>query len=314
LPESLTSVRPVAKCPVCGESNFEVLAPQEQVERETEVREEFVLERVSADTTSGQMKDLTDFAHGPAARILICANCSLLLRDELDADYESDSYDRAAIEAVYPRYAEAFRNKEADYRHRLPPGAKVLEIGSHFGAFLDVAWKWGWDATGIDVGRDTSEFAKQKGFRVRRASLQECGFADSSFDGVFIWNCFEQIPEPESLLAEIRRVLKPGGLLLIRTPNAAFYRQPKSVMASAYNNLLGFPYLFGYSAKTLNILLERFGFEYAGTVNSELLTFPVPEVTPRVKREQEAISSLVPEFGPWIEVCYAKGDLLSSSE
>jgi SAM-dependent methyltransferase len=48
-------------------------------------------------------------------------------------------------------------------------------------------------------------------------------YSDQTFDLVFADNVMEHLEEPEAVLSEIRRVLKPGGLLLFKTPNATHY-------------------------------------------------------------------------------------------
>ncbi|MGH9618672.1 MAG: class I SAM-dependent methyltransferase [Bryobacteraceae bacterium] len=78
----------------------------------------------------------------------------------------------------------------------LGAGARVAEIGSHYGAFLQTAKDWCWRAEGVDIGKDTSRFARWKGFRVHTREIRDCGFDSGSFDGVFIWNCFDQIADP----------------------------------------------------------------------------------------------------------------------
>lgn len=305
-------------CPICGAEQTSVFAPAARVELETRARERFIFSRLSSHPSPGQLKDLTDFAHNPASPLRICENCGLLVRDEAEADYQEEAYDRGAIERVYPRYVAAFRIKEGQYRHLLPPGAEVLEVGSHFGAFLQVAREWGWNATGVDIGRDTTEFATSLGHRVLKCTLAECGFPEQAFDGVCVWNCFEQIPDEAALLGEIRRILKNGGLLVLRTPNAAFYRQraemlqgaqaEKALKAMAYNNLLAFPYLYGHTRQTLHQLVSRFGFQPVESIASELLTFPLPEVPRWVEAERRQVSASVlgGGEGAWIEVSYRK--------
>src|SRR5262249_4952543 len=116
--------------------------------------------------------------------------------------------------------------------------------------------------------------------------------------------------------------------LVIRVPNAIFYRALGSELRTAedefilqalgYNNLLGFPYLYGYTATSLNRLVSDYGFEYVRGFNSELVTMPFPDLSARISREQRGISRAVGRWssettleagefiGPWIEMLYRK--------
>jgi SAM-dependent methyltransferase len=325
-------------CPVCSGSEFSCLVDAKVIQEECELRRRFIKDRLPHPVPPDQLKDLTNFFHAGKAEIAVCSECSLLLRRELEPaeapTYSGEHYDPEAIEAVYPQYLSAFRAKEQPYRGLLPAQARVLEIGSHYGAFLETAQDWGWEAEGVDIGEDTSRFASSRGFTVHKKELPECGIPDSSRDAVFIWNCFEQIPDPTTTLKEAYRILKPAGLLVARTPNGLFYSMCHVLLggmglrpdakellrkAMAYNNLLGFPYLYGHSRGTLNRLIERFGFPFENGLNSELLTLPLPENPEWVEQEEHVINdemrllagSLLSDThgvltGPWIEVWYRR--------
>ncbi len=297
-------------CPVCGGSSFSILVAAKQLAEECRIREQFVRERLARPASHDELKDLTDFFHQEEADILVCDTCSLLIRSEHETppaeDYSQDEYNPQVMERLYPQYVDAFRRKENPYRSLLKPGARVLEIGSHYGAFLQTAKEWGWCAEGVDIGYDTSRFAQSKGFTVHTCDLADCRFSGGTFDGVFIWNCFEQIEDPKPILREARRILEPNGLLTIRTPTGLFYETCEKLLndgdlragaaeflvdAMGYNNLLGFPYLYGHSAATLERLIEPFGFRRGGMLNSELLTLPLPENPHWVEEEERLISS-----------------------
>ncbi|HET8546483.1 MAG TPA: methyltransferase domain-containing protein [Bryobacteraceae bacterium] len=310
-------------CPACGSHTFHRAVALRTVRQEIRQRRNFVYSRLRRRASQAELKDLLDFMHGFPAPLVECAGCGLLTRAEADlrgaSSYEEDTNDPDILTQVYPRYVQAFRNKEAAYRERLRPHADVLEIGSHIGAFLQTAEEWNWVPLGLDVGRDTTEFIRRRGLHVWRETLENARLAHSSFDAVFVWNCFEQITDPGPVLAAVRRVLKEHGLLIVRVPNAFPYRVLRAdLLTLAWNNLLGFPYLYGYTIENLNRLVARFGFEHVRGFNSELVTMPFADVPNRLRAEQKAISRRAAEWstrtsaeastltGPWIEVIYRR--------
>jgi hypothetical protein len=216
---------------------------------------------------------------------------------------------------------QAFRNKEDGFRPLLRPNADVVELGPHLGGFLQTAEEWNWRPVGIDVGTDTTAFMRRNGLTVRHAALEDARIRNGSCDALFIWNCFEQLLEPMDTLRTAYGLLKKHGLLIVRVPNLSFYeafRRSRGFgrKALAYNNLLGFPYLYGYTLETLNRLLARAGFVYQRGFNSELVTTPFADVTERVAREQSSVSRAVADWsirtststltGPWIEAVYRR--------
>lgn len=307
------------QCPNCGNDDF-VAEDSSQIRRQNELRSRFVRQRVDHRPAPGELMDLTRFMHGGAGRLTFCRCCGLMIRkDSREADYSRDSYDRDLVEHLYPRYLHAFREKERSYRNLLPPNSQVAELGSHLGAFLETAENWNWRPTGLDIGRDTSAFAAARGLRVQRTSISETRLPRHSQDGLFIWNCFEQIDAPSMTLLAARDLLKPFGLLIVRAPNFDFYRrlapawraEGRAIRRLAYNNLLGFPYLVGYTPFRLTSLLKAHGFEPIAGIDSNLIVTPYPDLTPQVKRESEQVFAQHSEpeprhpyalSGPWMEI------------
>ncbi len=321
-------------CPVCGGYRFTLLLSDTQVRREAALRNTFVSERLVRLPAAAERKDLTDFAHDAPACIYTCAECGLLVREEQKdaaAAYVEDTYDFAAIERMLPRYVEAFRAKEDAYRHVLPEGSRVLEIGPHLGAFLQVASEWGWRPEGIDIGKDTSAYLRAKGYTIHNRPIEDCAFPPSSFDGVFIWNCFDQIADPRATLAQCRQGTRPGGCLVLRTPNGRFYSACESVLANGpaaaleesitaglgYENLLAFPYLYGYDSATLERLASANGYRTVDRRDSELIISPFPEVPGWMVAERKTLQTAIRNLeplrqaesggyltGPWIELTF----------
>ncbi len=274
--------------------------------------------------SAGEAKDLTDFMHGFAAPLHACDGCGLLVRAERRIrstdSYSEDPNDPDVMRQLLPRYVSAFRNKAPGFRDLLRPHADVLEIGSHLGAFLQVAEEWNWTAIGLDVGADTSDFARAHGFKVRREMAEDTRLPGRSFDAVFMWNCFEQMTEPAPALAAVRKLLRPDGLLVIRVPNGRFYMAARRRNRSqlAWNNLLGFPYLHGYTEEHVSSIARKSGFEFANGFDSELVTMPFPEVTREIRTAECSSSDRAARWsiettmrsgaltGPWIEMAYRR--------
>ena len=323
---------PLSSCPACGGGSFMAAVSTAALALEVERRNHFVQSRLRRKASREELKDLTDFMHDGHAQLVTCANCGLLVRQEADvratASYEEDPNDPDLMRHVYPRYVHAFRNKSEAYQDRLRPGASVIELGSHLGGFLQVGEEWNWRPVGLDIGYDTSEFARRLGLTVRRETIEDTRLSSGSADAVFIWNCFEQLGDPASTLKSAWRLLARHGLLVLRVPNGAFYLQRRfgDDGALEWNNLLAFPYLHGYTTETLNRTVRKHGFEPVRGFNSELITMPFPDPSSAVTEEQIANSARVAEWssrttaergtltGPWIEVIYRKREEIERCE
>jgi hypothetical protein len=293
----------VLVCPVCEREIGPVDSSAARIERETEIRESFVTERLGYRAKAPENMDLTKFMHGGPGRLLRCRCCGLLSRDEgKRAHYQDDRYDPALMKHLYPRYVRAFARKRELYRPLLRNNAEVVEVGSHLGAFLQTAEEWGWRPTGLDIGAATSEFARRQGGMVKRVSLEDYSPRLRRPEAIFIWNCFEQLEDPAEVLGRARSMLARHGVLVVRVPNAEFYVRARERRGTrqllGYNNLLGFPYRFGYSRSSLERVLARAGFTPVSLYESGLLTPPYPDFSRRIRQEWKTVR----ECGAWIEV------------
>lgn len=98
---------------------------------------------------------------------------------------------------------------------------KLLEVGSGSGRFLNRMRKAGWTVAGIDFDPVAAARVKDRyGIPVAVGSLPELGYAEGNYDVVAMSQVLEHVPDPVALLKECRRVLRPGGRLVLSTPNA----------------------------------------------------------------------------------------------
>jgi SAM-dependent methyltransferase len=100
------------------------------------------------------------------------------------------------------------------------PGRRVLDLGCRDGA-LTREFAAGNEVVGVDADRDALAEAQQLGIETRWADLDEpLPFPDASFDVVVAGELLEHLRDPRQLVAEARRVLRPGGMLVASVPNA----------------------------------------------------------------------------------------------
>jgi ubiquinone/menaquinone biosynthesis C-methylase UbiE len=109
----------------------------------------------------------------------------------------------------------------------LKPG-KVLDVGCGDGKFLHRMRQLGWSVAGVDFDAKAVANAKSiYGLDLHRGDLASAKFPDNSFDAVTMSHVIEHVPDPLALFAEARRILKPGGRLVVTTPNNGSFGHEK---------------------------------------------------------------------------------------
>jgi 2-polyprenyl-3-methyl-5-hydroxy-6-metoxy-1,4-benzoquinol methylase len=100
------------------------------------------------------------------------------------------------------------------------PGRRVLDLGCRDGA-LTQAYADGNEVVGVDADREALAEAAKLGIETHWADLdQPLELADASFDVAVAGELLEHLRDPQRLVAEIRRVLRPGGTFVASVPNA----------------------------------------------------------------------------------------------
>lgn len=97
---------------------------------------------------------------------------------------------------------------------------KFLDVGAATGFFMSIAKKRGYDVTGVEISDYASEKGREKGLQIYTGDLHSVAFQSDMFDVVSLCDVLEHVPSPTKFLEEVTRILKPGGYILINTPNA----------------------------------------------------------------------------------------------
>ena len=100
------------------------------------------------------------------------------------------------------------------------PGRRVLDLGCRDGA-LTQAYAARNEIVGVDADREALAEAAKLGIETHWADLdQPLDFAEGGFDVVVAGELLEHLRDPQRVVREIRRVLRPGGTFVASVPNA----------------------------------------------------------------------------------------------
>ncbi|HXH73031.1 MAG TPA: class I SAM-dependent methyltransferase [Mariprofundaceae bacterium] len=208
----------------------------------------------------------------PPYVVYACRGCELGFVHPLPT---SEVLARAYGEAYY----EPWRQKHVVARQRmwqrridrvmaLASTGRLLDIGGGDGAFAAVAAAAGYqvEATEFSAAGAAEIERRVPSATVHIGELVELGLPGAHFDVVTAWHSFEHMRDPFAALAEVRRILRPGGLFLMAVPN-----RHNRLMALLYRLLKGRPYplfslhtkeihLYHFTPFSLRLALGRAGF------------------------------------------------------
>jgi len=164
--------------------------------------------------------------------LLHCAACGhRSLATRMSADQISDLYTRYYprssfdVEAWSPPREEPalrtwWRGLRASAFRWVPPNVRVLDIGCGFGESLGYHRQRGCDAHGVEADRNILRVAQRHGLNVKVGLFDPDQYEPASFDVVTLDQVIEHVSQPAQVLRGVHRVLKPGGMLVLSTPNA----------------------------------------------------------------------------------------------
>lgn len=127
---------------------------------------------------------------------------------------------------VFPELRSEFHRARYRFAAERVCGLSVADIacGTGYGCRMLLDQGGATRVRGVDICRETIEYARNRhareGIDYVVADAADSGLAEESLDCVVSFETIEHVPDDEALLAEFRRILKPGGLLICSTPNA----------------------------------------------------------------------------------------------
>jgi 2-polyprenyl-3-methyl-5-hydroxy-6-metoxy-1,4-benzoquinol methylase len=199
---------------------------------------------------------------------LRCLNCDLVSlyprpsQDELMSNYRD-------YLPIQPKEIEAWEImmkpvivKSANLiESRVRAGSRrLLDIGCGYGFFLKEMESRGWMVEGIEISQTGRQYAHDKwDIHVHSQPLEDLSIPENSFDVITLFYVIEHVLDPLSLLMEVKRVIKPGGLILLRWPHSTPIVRMLGPLAQKLD-LYHTPYhLYDFSPKTMEKILRTCG-------------------------------------------------------
>lgn len=205
----------------------------------------------------------TNYGYGLHHAIVKCRRCELAyanpryVQGDLIEEYEQVidplyEQEREGRVLTFARHLEPIEEMVADHR-----GKRILDVGAYTGIFVETAKANGWDAYGTELSQWAAQLCRNRGLNVVTGTLEQADYPDDWFDVVTSWDVVEHLNDPKGHLAEIHRVLKPGGLIVVHTID----------MDAPFAKLMGkrWPWLMEmhvtyFTRRTLAKMLESVGF------------------------------------------------------
>ncbi len=188
--------------------------------------------------------------------------------------YTSYSSDRPVLAPYFARVASRIA--------RVKPGGRVLEVGAASGFFLEQARLHGLDPAGIEPSVACQRIIREElGLPVLAGSLEEAEIEPGTFDAVALFQTIEHFDDPLAGLQKMAKALKPGGIIVITTPNQdGWFARLARTRWFEYKPR---EHLYYFTPRTLSRMLEAAGFESI-RARRDPNRYPIPFLIERVQR------------------------------
>lgn len=168
---------------------------------------------------------------------------------------------KEAIEA-WGRMVEPVFSKGAALIERTVPRGRLLDIGTGYGFFLALMQSRGWEVMGLEVSRTGAHYGRKRwGVPILPQPWEKTSFPEGEFDVVTAFYVIEHLPDPLAFFREVHRILRPGGMIMMRYPHTTPIKDILSLMRIK-NRLYHLPFhLSDFSPRTMRRALEKAEFK-----------------------------------------------------
>ena len=222
---------------------------------------------------------------GEDFRVVRCTSCGLIRTNprptpewkrhfyDPDCNGYAESQGRDFVYAPDPKRLPGYAQLLDLIHSYSAAGSRLLDVGCASGLFVHEAKRSGFNAVGCDYSANAVAWGRRElGVEIIWSPAEAVSSSDNEYDVVTLLHVFEHLPDPRGVLREIRRILKPGGLLVLETVNYnAHYEIEKRFrfLTPLYNHLthrqglpwVPFDHLYHWSPETLRRAMQEAGYD-----------------------------------------------------
>jgi SAM-dependent methyltransferase len=232
--------------------------------------------------------------------VFTCAICGFSFTQDHPGDdvigsyYESDDYishsdtSEGLVNKIYKTVRSLMLRKKKGIVKKMTglETGNLLDIGSGTGHFLDTMKNAGWKVKGIEINEKARAVSSEKfGLEIippeAKSTLEK-----ASFDCITLWHVLEHFSDLHNYIAEINRLIKPGGKCIIAVPNIDSY---DSHHFGQFWAAFDVPrHLWHFNPDTLGFLFESRGFKVTDIETLPLDVFYISILSERYKGNKMA--------------------------
>jgi SAM-dependent methyltransferase len=202
-----------------------------------------------------------EFVHVGGTPFDRCTSCGYAVLRSRSSSREYWAHGAQGELEFWTTWKEAYFLSTLELLSELTAGRRLIDVGGGVGYFAELALEHGWNASSSDVSEVAQKAAADrvgKDRSLRSLETVETG----SFDVATLWCVVAHVDDPVALARDVARVLRPGGLIWLTSPNFVFHRR-----YAAVRRVAGRPIDFGrddhrgqFTPAALSVLLRRVGF------------------------------------------------------
>ena len=172
--------------------------------------------------------------------------------------------------------------------------ARLLEVGCGSGILLQEAMSRGWRVDALELSAELAAAARRNnpGATIITGNIENHESSGSAYDAIISLDVLEHVHSPMTMIENCRELLKPGGLLMLQTPNTRSLRS--RTRGAKWEMLDPEQHLNLFSPDALRVLLTTVGFDILEmtTASGSGLETGMASVVARVKESLLGVMSL----------------------